>query len=51
MARIRDPKDFWAGLLFVAFGVAAIVLGSQLQRWAPRRAWVQAIFRASSAFC
>jgi putative tricarboxylic transport membrane protein len=25
---IRNPKDFLAGLIFVAFGVAAIVLGS-----------------------
>ena len=28
MAFIRHPKDFFAGLLFVAFGVAAIVIGS-----------------------
>ncbi len=28
MASIRHPKDFVAGLLFVAFGVAAIVIGS-----------------------
>ena len=26
MAFIRNPKDFYAGLLFVAFGVAAMVL-------------------------
>jgi len=25
---IRHPKDFYAGLLFVAFGVAALVIGS-----------------------
>jgi hypothetical protein len=25
--RIRAPKDFWAGVLYVAFGVSAIVLG------------------------
>jgi len=25
---IRAPKDFWAGLLFVAIGVGAIVVGS-----------------------
>ncbi len=28
MAFIRHPKDFFAGLLFVAFGVAAITIGS-----------------------
>ncbi|NDP41762.1 MAG: tripartite tricarboxylate transporter TctB family protein [Aromatoleum sp.] len=28
MAHIRHPKDFVAGLLFVAIGIAAIVLGS-----------------------
>jgi hypothetical protein len=28
MVRIRNPKDFVAGLIFVAFGVAAIVIGS-----------------------
>jgi len=28
MAIIRHPKDFLAGLLFIAFGVAAIVIGS-----------------------
>jgi hypothetical protein len=27
MAKINRPKDFYAGLLFVAFGVAAIILG------------------------
>jgi len=25
MKRIRDPRDFWAGMLFIAVGVAAIV--------------------------
>jgi hypothetical protein len=29
MALIRHPKDFLAGLLFVAFGVGAIVVGSK----------------------
>jgi hypothetical protein len=29
MAFIRHPKDFFAGLLFIAFGVAAIVIGNQ----------------------
>ena len=29
MGRIRNPKDFWAGVLFVAVGIAAIVLGSR----------------------
>ncbi len=28
MRAIRNPKDFLAGLIFVAFGLAAIVLGS-----------------------
>ena len=28
MALIRHPKDFWSGLLFVAFGIGAIVIGS-----------------------
>lgn len=28
MGSIRNPKDFWAGLLFVALGVLAFVLGS-----------------------
>jgi hypothetical protein len=27
MAIIRHPKDFFAGLLFIAFGIAAIVIG------------------------
>jgi hypothetical protein len=26
MKRIRDPRDFWAGVLFVAVGAAAMVL-------------------------
>ncbi len=29
MAFIRHPKDFFAGLLFIAFGVAAITIGSR----------------------
>ena len=29
MSRIRNPKDFWAGFLFVLVGIAAIVLGSR----------------------
>jgi hypothetical protein len=28
MRFIRHPKDFYAGLIFIAFGVAAIVIGS-----------------------
>ena len=28
MALIRHPKDFFAGLLFIAFGLAALVIGS-----------------------
>jgi hypothetical protein len=28
MAFIRHPRDFFAGLIFVAFGLAAIVIGS-----------------------
>jgi putative tricarboxylic transport membrane protein len=29
MMRIRSPKDFWAGLIFVAIGGAFILLASQ----------------------
>lgn len=29
VARIRNPKDFWAGVLFVLTGIAAIVIGSR----------------------
>jgi Tripartite tricarboxylate transporter TctB family len=29
VVRIRNPKDFWAGVLFALVGVAAIVLGSR----------------------
>jgi putative tricarboxylic transport membrane protein len=29
MMRIRSPKDFWAGLIFVAIGAAFIALASQ----------------------
>src|SRR6266705_7003335 len=28
MAWIRHPKDFWAGAMFIAFGVAALTIGS-----------------------
>lgn len=28
MAVIRHPKDFFAGLLFVAFGIGALIIGS-----------------------
>ena len=28
MPAIRNPKDFWSGALFIAVGIAAIVLGS-----------------------
>ena len=28
MPKIREPKDFWAGVMFFAFGVAAIVIGT-----------------------
>lgn len=28
MAFVRHPKDFFAGLLFIAFGIAAIAVGS-----------------------
>jgi hypothetical protein len=27
--RIRNPKDFWAGVLFVLVGVGALILGSR----------------------
>lgn len=29
MSRIRNPKDFWAGLLFALVGAGAIILGSR----------------------
>jgi hypothetical protein len=29
VARIRNPKDFWAGSLFIVVGAAAIILGSR----------------------
>ena len=29
LAFIRHPKDFFAGLLFIAFGIAAIAIGSK----------------------
>jgi len=29
VVRIRNPKDFWAGVLFALVGAAAIVLGSR----------------------
>ena len=29
MIRISNPKDFWAGVLFVAIGVATLILGSR----------------------
>jgi hypothetical protein len=29
VVRIRNPKDFWAGVLFALVGVAAIALGSR----------------------
>lgn len=29
MRLIRNPKDFWCGTLFVALGIATIVLGSR----------------------
>ena len=29
MIRITNPKDFWAGALFVAIGVGTIILGSR----------------------
>lgn len=28
VARIRNPKDFWAGLMFVALGITALILAS-----------------------
>jgi hypothetical protein len=27
MKRIRDPRDFWSGVLFITFGMGAVVLG------------------------
>jgi hypothetical protein len=29
MGWIRNPRDFWSGVLFIAFGVAAIVISSK----------------------
>ncbi len=29
MLRIRNPKDFWAGVLFALIGAAALILGSR----------------------
>lgn len=29
MMLIRNPKDFWSGALFIAIGVAAIIIGSR----------------------
>jgi putative tricarboxylic transport membrane protein len=29
VGRIRNPKDFWAGILFILVGVAAITIGSR----------------------
>ncbi len=29
MVRIRNPKDFWAGVLFTLTGIAAILIGSR----------------------
>ena len=29
MPSIRNPKDFWSGALFVAIGIATLVLGSK----------------------
>lgn len=26
-SRIRNPRDFWSGIIFVIFGVAAVVIG------------------------
>lgn len=28
MARIRNPKDFWAGVMFVGIGIAALIVSS-----------------------
>ncbi len=27
--RIRNPRDFWAGVLYIAFGLAAVVIASE----------------------
>ena len=37
MARIRHPKDFFAGLMFIAFGLGAIVVGSDYPFIPPER--------------
>jgi hypothetical protein len=28
-SRIRNPKDFWAGIIYMAFGLSAIVIGRE----------------------
>lgn len=28
-SRIRSPKDFWAGILYIGFGLSAIVIGRE----------------------
>ena len=28
-SRIRNPKDFWAGIIYIAFGLSAIVIGRE----------------------
>jgi hypothetical protein len=50
MGVIRHPKDFVAGLLFAAVGVAAIVIGSTIRSERPR-GWARDTSRAFSAFC
>jgi ABC-type Zn uptake system ZnuABC Zn-binding protein ZnuA len=29
MIRIRNPRDFWSGALFIAIGIATVILGSR----------------------
>ncbi len=31
MSRVRSPKDFWAGLLYLGFGLGAIAIGTNYE--------------------
>ena len=48
---IRSPKDFWAGLLFIALGMLRDRASAPTTRSALPRAWDRATSRASWASC
>jgi hypothetical protein len=48
MSFIRNPKDFYSGLLFIAFGVGAIVSAATTRQTGPD---VVRYFPRCSAFC